>query len=264
MGDKYGPPGRSSRSAVQIPLVVLACCGAVGVVWQKTSYKIDALQQQLDAVAAQLQGMVGGAGGGTVGMDNIGEVQGLVQEHLQSQFGFQEQAELLIKVASEVHTIKKAQTAAAKNRALAPRGTYTSKCNWRVFVFFFPLPPLFTSLTHSSSSRSLSISIYLSPLPPPSFSFTSSTLMACRAAPVVAIAVAEHARVRDPAPQMSEPTTPPPPIKTIPRPSCVNNPALHYENTGQIIEECKPKLPATSDPKKGTSACIIIRVYFLV
>lgn len=165
MGDKYGPPGRSSRSAVQIPLVVLACCGAVGVVWQKTSYKIDALQQQLDAVAAQLQGMVGGAGGGTVGMDNIGEVQGLVQEHLQSQFGFQEQAELLIKVASEVHTIKKAQTAAAKNRALAPRGTYSSKCNWRVFVFFFPSPPTFY-ISHTLFVLLLPLHLHL-PLPSP-------------------------------------------------------------------------------------------------
>jgi len=190
MGDRRS--GSSRSSSVQIPwfwAALLVGCAFLGVVWRKASYRIDSLQHQLDLVSVQLQGNVQARVGGGAALGNraIGEVQSLVEENLQSQFGFQEQAQLLLKVAAEVKALRKVQT--------------------------------------DSSRR--------------------------RASPQAPSAISGGARVQIAVGNRVEPTTPAPIVKTIPRPSCVNNPAIHYENTGQIIEECKPKPPATPDPQKG-------------
>jgi len=41
------------------------------------------------------------------------------------------------------------------------------------------------------------------------------------------------------------------------RPSCVNNPALHYENTGEFIDECQAKQEPNLDPTQGRNPRVV-------
>ena len=135
MGDRRG--GGSRCSSVHLPwfwAAVLAGCTFLGFVWHKASYRIDVLQQQLDLLSTQLQANGRPGVGGT-----IGDVQSLVEENLQSQFGFQEQAQLLLKVASEVKALRKSQASLTRQQASAARGVLFRRCTSVFLICLFPL-----------------------------------------------------------------------------------------------------------------------------